>query len=278
MPAGCSDDDLAERLGAIALMAAVPVMQVYAKGPLARLKADQSPVTEADELSEAAILAQLAAQFPDVPVIAEESSAAGRRPVPGREVFLVDPLDGTREFLAHNGEFTVNIALAREGVPVCGVIYAPALERLWIAGTQAFEMSAAPGAALPPVHMRRRLRVREARHGLIALISRSHLTPQTQEYLDAMAVTESRAVGSSLKFGLIASGEADLMIRIGPTMEWDTAAGDAVLRAAGGHTTTLDGTPLRYGRLDQDFRNPDFMAGTPDAGVYPKTADDSLRL
>ena len=278
MPEGWTDDKVAELLGALVLKAAVPVMQIYGRAVTARLKVDQSPVTDADEQAEALILAELARLFPNIPVVAEEAATAGNRPAPQREMFLVDPLDGTREFLARNGEFTVNIGLVRDGVPVCGAVFAPAFQRLWIGAHEAFEMTAAAGDDLPARSEWRKLSIHAATRQPVALVSRSHLTQETLHHLDRIGAGERRPMGSSLKFGLIASGEADITIRIGPTMEWDTAAGDAVLRAAGGFTTTLDGKPMRYGKADVDYRNEDFVAGTRSAGVYPSKSHDSLRF
>jgi len=254
------DDALAAELGDIALAAAVPVMDIFAAGPQARLKADASPVTEADVLSESIILARLAARFPDVPVVAEEASACGYQMRAAREFFLVDPLDGTREFLDRKDEFTVNIALVREGKPVAGAVYAPARNRLWIAGRKAFEMRATPGMALPVADLWHPVHIRASRGAALALVSRSHLLPEVHSFLARGPVAESVPMGSSLKFCIIASGEADMAPRFGPTMEWDTAAGDAVLRAAGGQTLGLDGHLLTYGHEVRGFRNGSFVA------------------
>ena len=262
------DDALAAELGAIALAAAVPVMDIFAAGPQARLKPDESPVTEADVLSESIILARLAARFPDIPVVAEEASSSGSQMHAAREFFLVDPLDGTREFLARKDEFTVNIALVRDGVPVVGTVYAPAHERLWIGGRKAFEMRATPGQALPARDLWRPAHIRASRSAARALVSRSHLLPEVHSFLARGPVAESVPMGSSLKFCIIASGEADMAPRFGPTMEWDTAAGDAVLRAAGGQTLGLDGRLLTYGHEASGFRNGNFVAiGDPTLAV-----------
>ena len=161
------------------------------------------------------------------------------RPAPnsaaGATFILVDPLDGTREFLARNGEFTVNLGLIIDGVPRAGVVYAPALGQIWIAGSQAFSPRVSPGAGLPPpIAAGSFIRARAPADGLVALASRSHADPQTEAYLAQLPIKERQAAGSSLKFCRIAEGVADVYPRFGPTMEWDTAAGDAVLRAAGG--------------------------------------------
>ncbi len=238
----------------LATSAGQAIMRIY-QGPIdARHKADKSPVTDADHAAEAVILEGLQLHFPDIPIISEEAFAAGTRPAVGDRFFLVDPLDGTKEFLSRNGEFTVNIALIEHGVAVLGVVYAPARERLFSGevGGGAFEHG--KGAPHP-------LRVRKAPAGaIIAVASRSHNNPQTEEFLSRYKIAQRVEAGSSLKFCLIAAGEADLYPRLGPTMEWDTAAGHAVLAAAGGRVLTLDGTPLLYGKVSEGFRNPTFLA------------------
>ena len=242
----------AQILAEIATRAGAVIMRHYQAGPLAgkdvaRLKADRSPVTDADEEAERLILAALADAFPGVPVVAEEEAAAGRIAAVGGRFFLVDPLDGTKEFLSANGEFTVNIAEMVDGVPVAGAVYAPALARMFLGdGGGAFE------GAKP-------IRARAAPgQGLVAVGSRSHADAATAEFLKAYPVTKFVSAGSSLKFCLVAAGEADIYARGGRTMEWDTAAGHAVLRAAGGSVTRWDGTPLLYGK--PGFENPAFVA------------------
>jgi len=223
----------------------------------AQTKADNSPVTAADRHAEALILKDLAAQFPAVPVVAEEEASAGRIATVAERFFLVDPLDGTREFLSGNGEFTVNIAEIRSGVPVMGVVHAPAKGRMFLGalGEGAFETDAAL-AAFKPI---------AARHapadGLVAVGSRSHNDEKTAAFLKQFAVKQFVSAGSSLKFCLVAAGEADLYARAGRTMEWDTAAGQAVLMAAGGTMRLWDGTPFTYGK--PGFENPGFVAEGP---------------
>jgi 3'(2'), 5'-bisphosphate nucleotidase len=246
------------RLIATALEAGAALLPLFQAGLAARAKADGSPVTEADRLAESLILDRLATDFPDIPVVAEESVAAGRTPPASDRFFLVDPLDGTREFVSGDGGFTVNIALVERGVPSVGVVVAPALDRLFHAdrdGAFAGDMAAAG----------RRIQVRpRPEAGLVVVASRSHRTPETDAFIAAHRVARLVSVGSSLKFCMIAEGEADLYPRLGRTMEWDTAAADAVLRAAGGQVATLDGAPLRYGKRkqpdDADFANPWFVA------------------
>lgn len=214
-------------------------------------------MTAADEEAEEYILQHLGKVAPGVPVVAEESAAAGKLPDIGSGTFfLVDPLDGTREFIGRNGEFTVNIALVEAGMPVAGVVFAPAIGRLfcgWQGG--AFETTAQIGAERP-------LRTRApAPSALKAVASRSHRDPDTDRFLQRHRVTDVVSAGSSLKFCVLAAGEADLYPRMAPTMEWDTAAGHAVLLAAGGRVTLDDETtPLSYGKATQGFRNPNFVA------------------
>jgi 3'(2'), 5'-bisphosphate nucleotidase len=223
-------------------------------------KADQSPVTDADHAAEAIILRDLARAAPGIAVVAEEEVAAGRTPAVGREFFLVDPLDGTKEFIQRRGDFTVNIALVRDATPVLGVVYAPANSQLFagdvVAGT-AFRSAVDPVSAEPA--LRQPIRVRQPpTQGLTVVASRSHSTPETDTYLQQYTVTDRVPIGSSLKFCLVAAGEADLYPRLGPTMEWDTAAGHAVLLAAGGSVWAPAGVPLKYGK--PGFRNSNFIA------------------
>jgi 3'(2'), 5'-bisphosphate nucleotidase len=249
-------------LAALAHEAGAIVMQHYQAGVEARRKTDQSPVTVADEDAEAHILKGLHALAPDVPAVAEEAAAAGKLPDVASHFFLVDPLDGTKEFISRNGEFTVNIAEIENGVPVRGVVYAPAKNRLFIGETPggAFEIETALDAALD-LSRARPICVRKApEHGLTAVASRSHRDKKTEEYLAAYPVKDFITAGSSLKFCLVAAGEADIYPRHGTTMEWDTAAGHAVLAAAGGSVTNLDGSPFRYGRVADGFTNPHFVA------------------
>jgi 3'(2'), 5'-bisphosphate nucleotidase len=252
-------DRLAETFAVIALQAGPAILAIYENGPRVQWKADRSPVCDADEAAEVIILAALAKTCPEIPVIAEEAASRGEIPSLRADFILVDPLDGTREFLSRNGEFTVNIALIRDGAPLCGVVYAPALDLVWIGGTTARMAEAKPGASLPSAW--RAIRTRTApRDGLTALVSRSHCNPATEAWLIDRKVTTRRDAGSALKFCLLAEGEADVYPRFGPTMEWDTAAGHAVLQAAGGTVIEADGKPLCYGKADEQFRNHSFIA------------------
>jgi 3'(2'), 5'-bisphosphate nucleotidase len=226
-------------------------------------KADASPVTAADTAAEAIILKALAHLIPGVPVVAEEEVAAGRMPEVGERFLLVDPLDGTKEFVKKGTDFTVNIALVEHGSPTLGVVYAPARSRLFAGDVKtavAWTVEVGPEDSAP-LGQRKPLRVRAPGASLTAVASKSHDTPQTEAYLKACGVAERVSIGSSLKFCLVAAGEADLYPRAGPTCEWDTGAGHAVLVAAGGRVFDLSGAPLPYGKTK--FFNPGFVATGP---------------
>jgi 3'(2'), 5'-bisphosphate nucleotidase len=250
-------------LARIAWRAGEIILRHYALESIAaRQKDDRSPVTDADEEAERCILAELRRLFPDVPIIAEEAAAAGASPEIGPRFFLVDPLDGTKEFLNRNGEFTVNIGEIVNGRPVRGCVFAPARARLFLGDQShgAFELAIKEGAA-PDFSQARAIKARSAPpEGLVAVASRSHRDASTDEYLARFPVREFISAGSSLKFCLVAAGEADLYPRLGRTMEWDTAAGHAVLAAAGGSVLTLDERPFVYGKLEEKFANPFFVA------------------
>jgi 3'(2'), 5'-bisphosphate nucleotidase len=236
----------------IARAAEIVVMRHYEAGCEARIKSDRSPVTDADEEAERLILAELATAYPGVPVVAEEEAAAGRIAQVGSHFFLVDPVDGTKEFVKHGGEFTVNIGEIENGQPVSGVVLAPAIGRLFVGavGEGAFELSGETlrsiAARAPPAD------------GLVAVSSRSHPDAKTDALLKTLPIKGSTNAGSSLKFCLVAAGEADIYPRAGHTMEWDTAAGHAVLAAAGGRMTTWDGASFVYGK--PGFHNGPFIA------------------
>ena len=237
----------------------------YANGVTASIKDDNSPVTIADDDAERIILDGLKQVAPDIPVISEEAASAGHIPEFSDRFFLVDPLDGTKEFLNKNGEFTVNIALIENRVPTVGVVYAPAKNRIFYASGpgQAFEQHVTANAegSLEKAPVAQHICARKPDDdGLVVIVSRTHRDHKTEEYLDHYNVKEFLAAGSSLKFCLIAAGEADLYPRHGRTMEWDTAAGHAVLAAAGGSVTELDGQPLLYGKSERGLDNPHFVA------------------
>ncbi len=255
-----SDRELLESMIGAAVEAGEAIQAAYQRGLDVRRKADSSPVTDADQAAEAVIVERLAQCARATPVVAEEEVAAGGAPAVVGEFFLVDPLDGTKEFIAGRAEYTVNIALVRRGAPVLGVVYAPAQGRLFAANVAegaAFRSEQVPQSG-QAAH-REAIHVRPAPEGgITAVASRSHATPETDGYLAGYAVAERVSIGSSLKFCLVAEGKADLYPRLGPTMEWDTAAGHAVLLGAGGSVIAPDGEPLRYGK--PHYRNPWFIA------------------
>ena len=229
------------------------VMAVYQGAIDVRSKADASPVTEADERAEAFIVPALRALAPGIPVVAEDMAARGQADSIGRSFWLVDPLDGTREFINRNGEFTVNVALVHDGSPLLGVVGAPALGRLY-AGV------VGQGAWVEDAQGRRAIHTRPVpAEGLSVVASRSHGDAAALDrFLHGRVVAQLVNAGSSLKLCLLAAGEADLYPRLGRTMEWDIAAGHGVLAAAGGGVLTLDGAPFGYGK--RGFENPHFAA------------------
>ncbi len=237
----------------VARTAGAAILEIYATEFAVEKKLDASPVTAADERAETIILSALAAITPDIPVVSEEAASAGHIPDIGKRFWLVDPLDGTREFISRNGEFTVNIALVENGQPVLGVVFAPALNRLFagIVGEGAFVEDDSGHRAIGCR--------RTPAEGLTVVSSRSHGDAAALDTLLAgRKVAASLNAGSSLKLCLVAAGEADMYPRLGRTMEWDIAAGHAILRAAGGCVKTLDGDELCYGKKGLD--NPDFIA------------------
>jgi 3'(2'), 5'-bisphosphate nucleotidase len=252
---------LVDDLTALVSQAAAAIMRI---GPetAPRLKGDQSPVCDADEAAETVLLDGLARLMPGVPVVSEEACAKGARPRPGARFFLVDPLDGTREFLGGLDEYTVNVALVADGVPQVGIVAAPAQGRIWRGanGRGAERLDLAPGADpttarnIVPLQPRRR-----PANGFIAAVSRSHLDPRTAAFVAALHA-EQIVSGSSLKFCRLAEGAADVYPRLAPTREWDIAAGHALLIASGGAMTAPDGSALAYGRSGDDFLVPGFLA------------------
>lgn len=252
---------LLEDLCLTAREAGAEIWAIFEAGFEIIIKSDASPVTVADHAAEAIILKALAHLTPDIPVVAEEEAAAGRVPTVGARFFLVDPLDGTRDFVARGRDFTVNIGLIEDGVPTLGVIYAPSYGRLWAGDTRSGEAFVSDAATGGPEGTRTPLSVRAPPPSPVAVASKSHDVPATEAYLKALGITERRSSGSSLKFCLIAEGKADIYPRPSPTSEWDTAAGHAILLAAGGRVFGIDGAPLAYGK--PGFRNPGFVATGP---------------
>ena len=242
-------ENLCAALVPVARQAGQRIMDVYAKDPDADFKGDGSPVTEADQAAEAIILPALKEIAPEITIISEEN-AASHSLAPEKQFFLVDPLDGTREFLKRDGKgsFTVNIALIVDAVPVMGVVYAPALNRMFtgVLGTGAFEDGSSISVRAP------------GEDGLTAVASASHRDEETNAWLGEKGIEKTVSIGSSLKFCLLAAGEADVYPRFGPTMEWDTAAGHAVLNAGGGRVENPDGSRFCYGK--KEYRNGPFVA------------------
>ena len=265
MPEIPASGPLLSGLIALAREAGQVILRFYDGGAEVALKADATPVTAADVAAEEVILAGLRRLAPEIPVIAEEAVARGAVPRAARRFFLVDPLDGTKEFISRNGEFTVNIALIEAARPVAGVVYAPAIGRLFWgeqgrgAAEARIALLGAIGAAPPEV---RRIAAAPARPGapIRVVASRSHRDSETDRFLASLGKCEVVSAGSSLKFCLVASGEAEVYPRFGRTMEWDTAAGHAVLAAAGGSVKTAAGGPLLYGKEAEGFANPAFIA------------------
>jgi 3'(2'), 5'-bisphosphate nucleotidase len=255
-------DRLLQIMRRLAIEAGERILEVYARGQIeARAKADESPVTEADEAADALISAGLRAAFPDVALVTEEQAATHAER--SATFLIVDPLDGTKEFVQRRGDFTVNIAFVEEGEPVRGVVYAPAKGRMFYTDAEGRSVEEigpflpdAPGptrAVGVDIPDNRALRI---------VASKSHRDAATDAYIAQYAATDIKSAGSSLKFCLVAAGEADLYPRLGRTMEWDTAAGHAVLAGAGGLVVRFDDhTPLRYGK--PGFENPFFIAFAP---------------
>lgn len=240
-------------------------MEIYRQDFTVESKADRSPVTEADRVAENIILEDLAKIAPDIPVVAEEAASEGHIPKTGKRFFLVDPLDGTKEFIRKSDEFTVNIGLIENGKPVFGIVYAPATGKLFFTTSpdEAFYTTMSPNEAAPEFDKMTLTRLSTkppSADGLDVVASKSHMTEETRRYIEQFSVKELKSAGSSLKFCLLAKGEADLYPRFGPTMEWDTAAGHAVLLAAGGVVLMENGEPLEYGKANENYRNPFFIA------------------
>jgi 3'(2'), 5'-bisphosphate nucleotidase len=257
---------LLDQLTAIVARAGSEVMALRGPSLSARAKPDASPVTAADEASQQVLLDGLARLMPGVAVISEESAPASL--AQASTFVLIDPVDGTRELLANRDEFTVNLAVITDGTPVLGVVGAPALQLVWRGlserGAERLRLSNDLKSGRSEPIRTRKWPVAPA----LAMVSRSHLDPATQAFLAGMPNVEQIGCGSALKFCRVAEGSADIYPRLAPTHEWDVAAGDAVLRAAGGTIRTPDGKPLVYGRADADFLIPAFIAwGDPERAL-----------
>ena len=244
---------LAKRLIPSVSEAGKVIIDIYHRGANARAKLDGSPVSDADEAAETILLPAIAAAAPSIPIVSEEN-AASHSLVATERFFLVDPLDGTKEFLKSDGcgAFTVNIGLIEKNVPVMGIVYAPALDRLFFSSVNVGAFEITNGKS-------RKIDVRsQPFNGSVAVVSASHRDSKTNQWLRARDIAQTVSIGSSLKFCLIAAGEADVYPRYGQTMEWDTAAGDAILRAAGGRMEGEDKKPFYYGK--PHYRNTPFFA------------------
>ncbi|MQY41917.1 3'(2'),5'-bisphosphate nucleotidase CysQ [Epibacterium sp. SM1969] len=262
-------DELIPVIRKLAIEAGAKIMEIYNSDDFeVKVKSDDSPVTEADEAADALISAGLRAAFPDVMLVTEEQSASHKER--GDTFLIVDPLDGTKEFINRRGDFTVNIALVEKGEPTRGVVYAPARERMFFTladGTAVEETGAFDPETIGET---RPIRVADSNNDALMIVaSKSHRDQATEDYINKYQVKDSKSAGSSLKFCLVATGEADLYPRVGRTMEWDTAAGHAVLLGAGGQVVRFDNhEPLLYGK--EGYANPFFIAHAP--GVELKQA------
>ena len=248
--------DLQEMLEIVrrtAVAAGETILKVYAEEFDVRHKTDKTPVTEADLAAERIIVDRLMSAFPDIPCVAEELCESEGVPPSCDRFWAIDPLDGTKEFIARNGEFAVLIALVEEGRPVLGIVHGPAVGLTYAACGPGTAVRWRNGGGPEPI------RARNPADGLVVVHSRSHENSRRlAEFLADYPVRERKSCGSALKFGVIAAGEADLYPRFGTTMEWDTAAGQAILEAAGGRVETLAGAPLAYGK--PGFKNDGFLA------------------
>ena len=253
-------DGLALALANLASDAGSAVMVIYAAGFDITSKADGSPLTRADLAADDIVARGLRDLAPDIPVLSEESAEQVDPAALGDTFFVVDPLDGTREFVEKNGEFSVNIALVEKGIPTVGVVYAPAHSKLWMAGDHAFAAHLEPGDALYESDLRKISTCADPEGPVRAVASRSHRDKKTDAFLGKISECKTKAIGSALKFCLVAEGEADVYPRHGPTMVWDTAAGIAVLQAAGGIVLNEDGNPMRVRFGPDGWRNGAFTA------------------
>lgn len=251
----------------LALEGGARIMEIYNSDDFeVKTKSDSSPVTEADEAADAIISAGLKLAFPDILLVTEEQSATHSQT--SDSFIIVDPLDGTKEFINRRGDFTVNIAYVENGVPIRGVVYAPAKNRLFYTDASGQSVEESGDHATDQAGPTAPIRVSTPDNsGLIVVASKSHRDQATDDYINKYNVKDSASAGSSLKFCLVATGEADLYPRVGRTMEWDTAAGHAVLNGAGGQVIRYDDhTPLTYGKAD--YANPFFIAHAPGVDLH----------
>lgn len=255
-------DRLTTEMRRLALLAGERIMQIYSSDDFdIRAKSDDSPVTAADEAADALISEGLRAAFPDIALVTEEQAETHGQTL--SSFLIVDPLDGTKEFVQRRGDFTVNIAYVQDGIPVRGVVYAPAKGRLFYTTDDGRSVEeTGPFGEMPGVTTPIGVNATPDNRALMVVASKSHRDAATDDYIARYGVRDMTSAGSSLKFCLVATGEADLYPRLGRTMEWDTAAGDAVLRGAGGEVVRFDDhSPLTYGK--PGFENPFFIAYAP---------------
>lgn len=255
-------DALVPVMRRLAIEAGAKIMEIYQSDDFeVKSKSDDSPVTAADEAADALISAGLRAEFPDVMLVTEEQADSHK--AKGDTFLIVDPLDGTKEFIHRRGDFTVNIAYVEKGVPQRGVVYAPARERMFFTQADGQAVEETGAFDLEQVGALTEINVSDADNSALMIVaSKSHRDQATDDYINKYSVKDSKSAGSSLKFCLVATGEADIYPRVGRTMEWDTAAGHAVLLGAGGQVVRFDDhTPLIYGK--EDFANPFFIAYAP---------------
>ncbi|CAH1650763.1 3'(2'),5'-bisphosphate nucleotidase CysQ [Hyphomicrobiales bacterium] len=252
-------DALAAFLGGIAISAGAAIAEASRTSLHVNMKDDGSPCTAADEAAEATIVAALRRDVPECAIVSEESAEAGT-PLT-TSFFVVDPLDGTRDFIAGETDFSVNIAAVRNGRPIAGAVFAPRLGQLYIGGTRAYTMTVAAGEPMPTKAHWQPIKTRSLpADGLVALASRRHGDAESEALLARLPVRAVERRASALKFCLVASGQADIYPRFGPTKEWDTAAGEAILLAAGGRMLAPDGSHFTYGHAERAFLNGAFIA------------------
>lgn len=256
-------DPIIKDLVSLVHKAGKEVMNIYEGEIHTQLKEDSSPLTQADTKADNIILAGLYEDYPKIPTISEESYKIGRIPNLEDSFFLVDPIDGTNEFINKNDEFTINIAFIKNRIPEAGVIYAPAKKKMYFSGLEnkAYEIEFSHDVEEVPFQNKRQISVNPiSKNPLTVTISRSHSNEKTDEFLKNYNIKNTIIMGSSIKFCLIASGIAELYPRLGPTREWDVAAGHAILKAAGGNVRIMDKSELQYGKEEENFLNPDFIA------------------
>src|SRR5690348_2220317 len=252
---------LIEGLTMVVSRAAGEILRIAGGTLAARSKSDATPVTDADEVAEEILCEGIATLMPGVEIVSEEKVARGVPCAPDETFLLVDPLDGTREILAGRDEYTINVAVIHRGRPALGLLAAPARALIWrgAPGHFAERLALVPGEHPDRAHAVIRARRIDATDDRVALVSRSHLDPDTEQFLSRWPRIRKRPCGSALKFGLLAQGDADVYPRLAPTSEWDIAAGDAILTAAGGAVMRPDGAPLTYGPGNGDYRIPAFI-------------------